>query len=331
MSHQSPLSMEFSRQEYWSGLPCPSPGDFPDPEIPSGSSTLQADSLPSESPWPTCQTHHLLGWWDWKPFPGHFSWILSFTLGDSALLRTWPSPGGSRTDITPWSTCGWCPELAFQHKTPYLTLLALSTGTLCSEFLPLGQMGFCFVSVPSSLTPQRPTPQHTPLPKKLWVLLWWIDRGILFPWVTRWREPLPTLLTFYTRKEYASVLLSHSGSRPYLLLQHSLAHPNTQRSFCPSPKWCVPWVPRSVSLSSHSSWILSCIPTSSVHPCAESTHTKCVFLLLRFRHLQPTAWSVPFGYQLGNYCQCMQKHTSSPLWTIPLFCLGILSCWLYCV
>lgn len=152
---------------------------------------------------------------------------------------------------------------------------------------------------------------------------------MLFPRVTRWREPLPTLLTFCTKKEYASVLLSHSGSRPYLLLQQSLAHPNTQRSFCPSPKWCAPWVPPSVSLSSHSFWILSSIPTSSLHPCAESTHTKRMLLLLRFRHLQPTTWSVPFGYRLGNYCQCMQKRTRSPLRTIPLFCLGILSCWRY--
>ena len=47
---QAPRSMEFSRQEYWSGLPCPSPGDLPDPEIKPGSSTLQADSLPSEPP-----------------------------------------------------------------------------------------------------------------------------------------------------------------------------------------------------------------------------------------------------------------------------------------
>ena len=33
VAHQAPLSMEFSRQEYWSGLPCPSPGDLPDPGI----------------------------------------------------------------------------------------------------------------------------------------------------------------------------------------------------------------------------------------------------------------------------------------------------------
>ena len=38
------LSMEFSREEYWSGLPFPSPGDLPDPGIKPGSPTLQADS-----------------------------------------------------------------------------------------------------------------------------------------------------------------------------------------------------------------------------------------------------------------------------------------------
>ena len=47
---QAPLSMGFSRQEYWIGLPFPSPGDLPYPGIEPGSPTLQADSLPSEPP-----------------------------------------------------------------------------------------------------------------------------------------------------------------------------------------------------------------------------------------------------------------------------------------
>ena len=46
--------MEFSRQEYWSGLPFPSPGDLPHPGIKYGSPTLQADSLPSEPPRKYC-------------------------------------------------------------------------------------------------------------------------------------------------------------------------------------------------------------------------------------------------------------------------------------
>ena len=41
----APLSMEFSRQEYWSGLPFPSPGDLPYPGIKHGSPALQADSF----------------------------------------------------------------------------------------------------------------------------------------------------------------------------------------------------------------------------------------------------------------------------------------------
>ena len=44
-NHQDPLSMEFSRQEYWSGLPFPSPGDLHNPGIEPGSPALQADSL----------------------------------------------------------------------------------------------------------------------------------------------------------------------------------------------------------------------------------------------------------------------------------------------
>ena len=46
----APLSMGFSRQEYWSGLPFPFPGDLPHPGIKPESPTLQADSLPSEQP-----------------------------------------------------------------------------------------------------------------------------------------------------------------------------------------------------------------------------------------------------------------------------------------
>ena len=51
--------MEFSRQEYWSGLPFPSPEDLPDPEVKPRSPTLKADSLPSE---PTGKPH---GWTRW--------------------------------------------------------------------------------------------------------------------------------------------------------------------------------------------------------------------------------------------------------------------------
>ena len=50
VAYQAPQSMEFSRQEYWSGLSFPSPGDLPNPGIKPGSPSLQADALLSEPP-----------------------------------------------------------------------------------------------------------------------------------------------------------------------------------------------------------------------------------------------------------------------------------------
>ena len=50
VAYQVPPSMGFSRQEYWSGLPFPFPGDLPDPGIKPRSPALQADALPSEPP-----------------------------------------------------------------------------------------------------------------------------------------------------------------------------------------------------------------------------------------------------------------------------------------
>ena len=50
VAHQTPPSMGFSRQEYWSGLPFPSPGNLPDPGIEPRSPTLQADALTSALP-----------------------------------------------------------------------------------------------------------------------------------------------------------------------------------------------------------------------------------------------------------------------------------------
>ena len=48
VAYQAPLSMGFSRQEYWSGLPFPSPGELPDPGIKPRSPALQEDALSSE-------------------------------------------------------------------------------------------------------------------------------------------------------------------------------------------------------------------------------------------------------------------------------------------
>ena len=60
VAYHAPSSMRFSRQEYWSGLPFPSPGNLPNPGIKPGSPALEADALTSEPPenkmWNTVKT-----------------------------------------------------------------------------------------------------------------------------------------------------------------------------------------------------------------------------------------------------------------------------------
>ena len=64
VAHQAPLSMGFSRQEYWSGLPFPSPGNLPDPGIKPRSPALQTGALTSEPPG--------------KPIPWWNNYLLNF-------------------------------------------------------------------------------------------------------------------------------------------------------------------------------------------------------------------------------------------------------------
>ena len=60
VAHQASPSMGFSRQEYWSGLPFPSPGDLPHPGIKPRSPALKADALPSEPPGKSLVNHPLI-------------------------------------------------------------------------------------------------------------------------------------------------------------------------------------------------------------------------------------------------------------------------------
>ena len=67
VAYQASPSMGFSRQEYWSGLPFPSPGDLPDPGIEPGSPTLEADALTSEPPGkPISLTEYISNKSQWK-------------------------------------------------------------------------------------------------------------------------------------------------------------------------------------------------------------------------------------------------------------------------
>ena len=69
LARQAPLSMEFSRQEYWSVLPFPPPGNLPNPGIKARTPALQADSLPSEPPGKPEANIIILNGQTLKPFP----------------------------------------------------------------------------------------------------------------------------------------------------------------------------------------------------------------------------------------------------------------------
>ena len=62
VAHQAPLSMGFCRQEHWSGLPFPSPGDLSNPGIEPESPALQADSLPRAPPGSPLGRKALIKW-----------------------------------------------------------------------------------------------------------------------------------------------------------------------------------------------------------------------------------------------------------------------------
>ena len=77
---QAPPSMEFSRQEYWSGLPFPSPGDLPNPGIKLRSPALQADALTSEPPG---KPHIIII----IPYLSSYTLLISLSIMDSQLLN----------------------------------------------------------------------------------------------------------------------------------------------------------------------------------------------------------------------------------------------------
>ena len=70
VAYQAPPSMGFSRQDCWSGLPFPSPGDLPDPGIEPGSPALRADPLPSEPPGKPSDSRTIMLFYSKKILPG---------------------------------------------------------------------------------------------------------------------------------------------------------------------------------------------------------------------------------------------------------------------
>ena len=92
-NHQTPLSMGFSRQGYWSGLTCPPPGDLLNPVMEPGAPALQSDSLPSEPPGKPI-TSLARSYWDevaewlrrWTANP-----LCSARVGSNPILVVWLS------------------------------------------------------------------------------------------------------------------------------------------------------------------------------------------------------------------------------------------------
>ena len=101
VAHQVPLSIEFSRQEDWSGLPFPFPGDLPNPGLELKSPALQEDSLPSDSSGKT------------QNYQGNFH----------SILRFWNNSGSV---LCPLSPVGWQSCLLSHQGVHPLTPMALS-------------------------------------------------------------------------------------------------------------------------------------------------------------------------------------------------------------
>ena len=115
VAHQAPPSMGFSRQEYWSGLPFPSPGDLPDPGIEPRSPALQADALTSEPPGKPSLGEYAFVNWN-LGFPGDLDGKESAcNAGDlGSIPRSGRSPGEGNDYPLEYS----CPENPHGQRSP---------------------------------------------------------------------------------------------------------------------------------------------------------------------------------------------------------------------
>ena len=99
VAHQAP-SKGFSKQEYWSGLPFPSPGDLPDPGIEPKSPTLQAGSLPSDPPSYPYQTGSDSKAWPYSQKPFLHSKVLTEDFPGGPVFENLSASAGD-SDVIP--------------------------------------------------------------------------------------------------------------------------------------------------------------------------------------------------------------------------------------
>ena len=105
-ARQAPLSMGFSRQEYWSGLPLPSPGDLPDPGIEPQPPALQADSLLTELLWKPTQRKNSLRSPLWKNSLRFYEMLLIPQVSQKMYAAKKEKPGFGSQVLT-WISLGW--------------------------------------------------------------------------------------------------------------------------------------------------------------------------------------------------------------------------------
>ena len=133
VAHQAPLSMGLSRQEDWSGLPFPSPGDLPDPGIQPRSIALQADSLPTQLPGKSMETSHDL----WSTIKLRWEAITMLVLHTAPIVSLpliTPRKGlvFSLHNIT-YSRSLTCPKWQFLHWTLPQILLERGIALGCNK------------------------------------------------------------------------------------------------------------------------------------------------------------------------------------------------------
>ena len=123
-AHQAPLSMEFSWQEYWSGLPFPSPGDLPNPGIEPGSPALQANSIPPEPAWEPLFA--VSGSSSPGAVHGHLTAVASL-LASCSLWGMQVYAGAAMCGLSSWAQQLWAQQLSGSgEKAQQLWLMGLA-------------------------------------------------------------------------------------------------------------------------------------------------------------------------------------------------------------
>ena len=118
VAYQAPPSMGFFRQEYWNGLPFPSPGDLPDLGIEPGSPTLQADALPAKPPGKPSHSRHSIEVSSLVPSSYFISIFPVAELSSELSLLVWLRFPGRRS-----MTIYWTVSILFDIYLIYIFML----------------------------------------------------------------------------------------------------------------------------------------------------------------------------------------------------------------